>query len=200
MLQSCTKPSIIRYAVFSRVLPPLCGAFIFIHCISIYYDYELGDGNMTSYQLYDVRYSPMENVDNGKEHPKSQLGILGGMLWNYICLILRHPSVATSFWRNDDVIITPCVRWDLSFWETQKQTPVHYNDVIMGVMASQITSLTVIYSTFYSGADQRTRVIGLCEGNSPVTGKFPKMFPFDDVIMNKSAKVSSLVTKYISMA
>ena len=30
----------------------------------------------------------------------------------------------------------------------------HYNDVIMGSMASQITSLTVVYSTVYSGADQ----------------------------------------------
>ena len=31
----------------------------------------------------------------------------------------------------------------------------HYNDIIMSVMASQITSLTIVYSTVYSGADQR---------------------------------------------
>ena len=31
----------------------------------------------------------------------------------------------------------------------------HYNDVIMGTMASQITSLAVVYSTVYSGGDQR---------------------------------------------
>ena len=31
----------------------------------------------------------------------------------------------------------------------------HYGDVIMGAMASQITSLTIVYSTLYSGADQR---------------------------------------------
>ena len=31
----------------------------------------------------------------------------------------------------------------------------HYIDVIMTTMASQITSLTVVYSTVYSGADQR---------------------------------------------
>ena len=31
----------------------------------------------------------------------------------------------------------------------------HYNDVIMSTMASQITSLTIVYSTVYSGADQR---------------------------------------------
>ena len=49
-----------------------------------------------------------------------------------------------------------------------------YIDVIMGAMASQITSLTIVYSTVYSGVDQRKhqklRVIGLCEGNLPVTG------------------------------
>ena len=44
----------------------------------------------------------------------------------------------------------------------------------MGAMAPQITSLTIVYSTVYSGADQRKlRVTGLCEGNSPVTGEFP---------------------------
>ena len=31
----------------------------------------------------------------------------------------------------------------------------HYNDVIMDVVASQITSLTFVYSTDYSDADQR---------------------------------------------
>ena len=31
----------------------------------------------------------------------------------------------------------------------------HYNDVLMGVMASQITSLTSVYSTVYSGVDKR---------------------------------------------
>ena len=31
----------------------------------------------------------------------------------------------------------------------------HYNNVIMSAMASQITSLTIVYSSVYSGADQR---------------------------------------------
>ena len=46
----------------------------------------------------------------------------------------------------------------------------------MGTMASQITSLTIVYSTADSGADQKTsklRVTGLCVGNSPETGEFP---------------------------
>ena len=64
----------------------------------------------------------------------------------------------------------------------------------MGVVASQITSLTIVYSTVYSDADQRKHQIsaslafvwGIHRGpvNSP--HKWPvtrKMFLFDDVIM-----------------
>ena len=50
----------------------------------------------------------------------------------------------------------------------------------MGAMASQITSLTIVYSTIHLGADQRKHqsttkfhVTGICAGNSPVTGEFP---------------------------
>ena len=46
----------------------------------------------------------------------------------------------------------------------------------MGAMASQITSLTIVYSAVYSDEIKKTpklRVTGLCEGNSPVTGEFP---------------------------
>ena len=65
----------------------------------------------------------------------------------------------------------------------------HYDDVIMDMMASQITSLTIVYSTIYSGTDQRKYrssaplafVRGIHRsGRRPVTRK---MFPFDDVIM-----------------
>ena len=72
----------------------------------------------------------------------------------------------------------------------------------MSPMASQITSLTIVYSIVYSGVDQRkhqssaslafVREIHLWPVNSP--HKWPvtwKMFPFDDVIMgsNKLSKV-----------
>ena len=71
---------------------------------------------------------------------------------------------------------------------------VHYNDVIMGVIASQITSLTIIYSTVYSDADQRkhqsSASLAFVRGihwwlvNSPHKGPVTqKMFPFDDVIV-----------------
>ena len=47
----------------------------------------------------------------------------------------------------------------------------------MSAMASQITSLMVVYSSIYSDTDQKKksklRVTGICEGNSPMTGEFP---------------------------
>ena len=48
----------------------------------------------------------------------------------------------------------------------------------MGAIASQITSLTIVFSTFYSDADNKKktsklRYTGLCAGNSPGTGEFP---------------------------
>ena len=43
----------------------------------------------------------------------------------------------------------------ISSWEIRRFTVFHYTDVIMTTMASQITSLTVVYSTVYSDADQR---------------------------------------------
>ena len=47
----------------------------------------------------------------------------------------------------------------------------------MCAMASQIASLTIIYSTAYSGADQRkhqsSASLAFVWGTSPVTGEFP---------------------------
>ena len=70
----------------------------------------------------------------------------------------------------------------------------HYNAVILTAMASQITSLTIVYSTVYSGTRQRkyqscaslafVRRIHRWPVNSPHTGPVTrKMFPLDDVIM-----------------
>ena len=70
----------------------------------------------------------------------------------------------------------------------------HYGDIIMGAIASQITSLTIVYSTVYSDAEQRkhqsSTSLAFVRGThrEPVNSphKWPvtrKMFPFDDVIM-----------------
>ena len=60
---------------------------------------------------------------------------------------------------------------------TQCYASIYYNDVKMGAMASEITSLAIVYSTVYSRRrskkTSKLRITGLCGGNSPVTGKFP---------------------------
>ena len=54
----------------------------------------------------------------------------------------------------------------------------------MGAIASQITSLTIIFSTIYLDTDQRKHqssgVTGLCAGNSPEAGEFSVQMASDD--------------------
>ena len=83
------------------------------------------------------------------------------------------------------------------------QSSKHYNDVIMGVIASQITSLTIVYSIVYSDADQRkhqsSALLVFVRGihrdrwiprkKGPVTRK---MFPFDDVIMGVKRRLTGV--------
>ena len=54
----------------------------------------------------------------------------------------------------------------------------------MGAMTSQITSLTIVYSTVYPGADKKnhqssTSLAFVRAGNSPVTGEFPAQMASD---------------------
>ena len=68
----------------------------------------------------------------------------------------------------------------------------------MGVIASQITSLTIVFSTFYSDAEHQSsaslsfvRGIHRVPVNSPHKWQVTrKMFPFDDVIMNAQKQSS----------
>ena len=81
-----------------------------------------------------------------------------------------------------------------AYWIASTVDPsIHYSDVIMGAMVSQITSLAIVYSTVYSGADHRkhqsstslafVRGIHRPPVNSPHKGPVTrKIFPFDDVI------------------
>ena len=82
---------------------------------------------------------------------------------------------------------------------------LHYNDVIIRAMASQITSLTIVYSNVYSGAEQRKHQsseslafgwgIHRWSVNSPHKGPvMRKMIPFDDVIMVSRGRSSVCFT------
>ena len=73
------------------------------------------------------------------------------------------------------VVLLLLILWCINTWL------LHYDDVIMSMMPSHITSLTVVYSTVYSGTDQRkhqsstslafVRGIDLCPVNSRTKGQ-----------------------------
>ena len=81
----------------------------------------------------------------------------------------------------------------------------HYSGIILGAMASEITSLTLVYWSIYSGVDHRKHqnsaslvfVWGIHRWPVNSHHKWPatrKMFPFDDVIMSKSCIDSNQYT------
>ena len=85
---------------------------------------------------------------------------------------------------NDEVAFQMNHRWS---------SRMHYNDVIMGAMASQITNLTIVYSIVYAVADQRKHqrsasldfvreFTGAGAFHAQMASN-AEMFPFDDVIM-----------------
>ena len=84
---------------------------------------------------------------------------------------------------------------------------VHYSDAIMmSAMSTQITSLTIVYSTIHSGVDQRKHQSSASSAfvrgmvNSPHKGPVTrKMFPFFDVIMTNPSKCTSATHGFINL-
>ena len=73
-------------------------------------------------------------------------------------ILIPVPFMYTTFWGLSDLEFLfwfgICQSY-LYLWRLFNLQYVHYNDVIMSAMASQITSLTIVHSSVYSGADQR---------------------------------------------
>ena len=101
--------------------------------------------------------------------------------WLYTCLFIINIGPA-------DALVSDLQHTKCGFFSVIN----HHGDVIMGTIASQITSFTIVYSTVYSGADQRkhqsSASLAFVRGihRRPVNIQMPvtrKMFPFD-VIMH----------------
>ena len=123
--------------------------------------------------------------------------------WERVCrrdgLVVWCGVVTVTVFGVQNLPMSPLRRWYCTrfggvFFAGFTGGCIHCNDAIMNTMASQNTTLTIVYSTVYSGADQRkhqssaslafVRVIHRGLVNSP--HKWPvtqKMFPFDDVII-----------------
>ena len=123
-------------------------------------------------------------------------------------------DVALIFWSPAKVVFTwqilagPGNRqmewYKVGLFETLTVSPMrsvvpHYDDVIMTMLASQITSLPVVCSIVYSDVNQKKHqssaslafVREIHRGPVNFPHKWPvtrKMFPFDDVIMEAGIK------------
>ena len=101
------------------------------------------------------------------------------MSWD-LSLVGRGPGrsifVLVCGGRNGQTMRQADMRLKVPRWRHDMET-FHYNDVTMAATASLITSLTIVYSTVYSSADQRkhqsSAPLAFCAGNSPETGEFP---------------------------
>ena len=103
---------------------------------------------------------------------------------------------------HDHTIVLRSIEW-LVYPHSPALLHWHYSDDIMNTMASQITSVSIVYSTVCSGVDQgkhqSSASLAFVRGihRSPVNSshKGPvtrKTFPLDDVIMGTSIIVIQL--------
>ena len=76
-------------------------------------------------------------------------------------VVVWHQLILPISFRNTSFAPEQCYNWPsiseatLKNMSNRAQEPTHYSDVIMGAMASKITSLTIVYWTVYSGADKK---------------------------------------------
>ena len=125
--------------------------------------------------------------------------------WREIMIQIKIVPSIWFFWVVDlqQLNVVPCgsclsqnmVRLQIyNIYICSNSSSQHYSDNIMGAMASQITSLNIVYSTVYSKVDQRkhqsstspafVRGIHRWPVNSPHKGPVTrKIFPFDEVII-----------------
>ena len=115
--------------------------------------------------------------------------------WQFSSAILFRILISTVPTASFDVIPTYILVKSCEHSSSYSSKTSYYGDVTMGAIASQITSLMIVYSTVYSDADRRKLqsttplpfVEGIHRGPMNSQHKWPvtrKMFPFDDVIIS----------------
>ena len=128
------------------------------------------------------------------QYRKSHCGDKTILRPSYLHNGISYTSKMTSLYWTRALDAFPCHRVIMCGTENDARLikgRTHYNDVIMDATASQITSLTIVYWTIYSGSDQRKHqrsasLAFVSPVNSPHKGAVTrKMFSFDDVIMRR---------------
>ena len=196
---------------WNQIFHRLIGTLLLIHlqlwCRFVYLSYSYichSDQNQVYYNIMTKNELCSNRYNHAKYRNSSQICLnmmtsSNGNIFRVTDLLCgEFPSqkpVKRGFDASFDPIGTPVIWHAIALIMTSLQQYIrHYDDVIMGTIASQITSLTIVYSTVYSDADHRKHqsstwlafVRGIHRGpvNSPHKWPVPrKMFPFDDVIM-----------------
>ena len=148
------------------------------------------------------------NVESSSHHGRYQRE--NGCAYNYVLWITILfwidciNNITHALWRIESLYsVDNC--WDVTTVSVLKRRvygclfnaqnlETHYSDVIIFAMASQITSLTIVYSIVYSDADQRkyqnsaSLVFAWGIHRGPVNSQYKwpvtrRMFPIHDVIM-----------------
>ena len=161
---------------------------------------QLVQNGQSIYNHYPRKGTECGVYSNDVYHPCNRSDDFIGPLLRCQCYVSFHIMLLVG--RNR--IIGVVIKWkygnraDITFKAPNDFTSHgewwYYSDVMMGAMASQITSLTLVYSIVYSGRDERkhqstaslvfVRGIHRWPVNSPHKGQVTrKMFPFYDVIM-----------------
>ena len=134
---------------------------------------------------------PGTTITIAKTKYNTNLGILYRIKFNDRSKTYHSTSLMTFHRLLKCTFQNKIYRLSYTSWQ---QTVKHYSDVRMSAMVSQITDVTLVYSTVCSGADQRkhqssaslafVRGIHRWPVNFPHKGPVTrKMFPFDDVIL-----------------
>ena len=146
--------------------------------------------NMDKYFMW-IHYERLHNHNKAKHNKTVCIFLEIYCIYNHTDIArfckMRNPHFMLMNWNG--------MKLDLFNGDTPNAIQFHYDDVIMSTMASQITDLTIVYSTVYSSADRRkhqsSASLAFVQGihqrpvNSP--HKWPvtrEVFPFDDVIMS----------------
>ena len=121
--------------------------------------------------MYDIEVSKSKWRNPDKViHTGCITRILFYFWWYSICPLNATKQFKVWSLEHNEIHLYNCqsisTEWFLNYWWLLiigfnnglahfRQWAFHYNDVIMSTIASQITSLMIVYSDIYSGADQR---------------------------------------------
>ena len=130
------------------------------------------DAEFTPSQLNKGSYNTVQSVVFRSYVFFEPVSIFCGFYVIYACLRRYHVTISTLL----DVSCYGSWRILVSESSCLVYLNQHYNDVIMGAIAFQITSLTIVYSIVYSDADQRkhqsSASLAFERGNGQLRGKW----------------------------